>query len=305
MSILRVESLSKTYKQGVEALRDVSLSVEEGQLFGLLGPNGAGKTTLIKILLGLRRATGGTAQILGSPVGRSSARAHVGDLPEDHCLPPYLTGRQALRIYCMLQGLSPRRFRQRTDCLLDTLELLNRAGEKIRSYSKGMKQRLGLAQALLHEPRLVFLDEPTDGVDPAGRRVIRDLILQESERGATIFINSHLLNEVEQVCDRVAILKQGRVLREGTLQELLQVGACQHYRFELTEGGPPLENLLPNGVALLRTTDQEAIFGLQDESALDHLIDALRGAGRGIRGISRSQRTLEDYFIEVTGEDAE
>ncbi len=301
MPILEVTGLTKTYATGTEALQSITLQVEAGQVFGLLGPNGAGKTTLVKILLGLRRASSGAASIRGRPVGHAGARAAVGYLPEDHSLPAYLSGRRALSIYCMLQGHPPRRFRDRCESLLERLDLRDRADDKIRHYSKGMKQRLGLAQAVLHRPELIFLDEPTDGVDPAGRQVMRELILEERARGATVFINSHLLNEVEQLCDQVAILKQGKLLQQGSLATLLQQDPQHRVRFRLTHIPAKLESLLPEGVRLLESDDQQVRFAMEADTQLDPLIDALRRAGIGIREVAPLQRTLEQHFIEVTG----
>lgn len=203
-----------------QRLAGVSLEVEPGTLFGLLGQNGAGKTTLIKILLGLVAPTAGQANLLGEPVGRLAGRREVGYLPEDHRLPDYHTAPSLLHFYGALQGLTRRERLARIPFLLELLGLKGREKLRIRGYSKGMKQRLGLAQSLLHRPRVLFLDEPTDGIDPVGRKQIRDVLLEQQRAGVTVFINSHLLGEVEQLCDRVAIMRRGHLLVSGTVAEL-------------------------------------------------------------------------------------
>jgi ABC-2 type transport system ATP-binding protein len=218
--VVSTRELEKHYGP-LRALGGVSLDVERASVFGLLGQNGAGKTTLIKILLGMLAPTSGSAHLLGRPVGSVAARRDVGYLPEDHRLPEYHTGPSLLDVYGGLQGLPRQERRRRAAELLDRLGLAGREKLRIRGYSKGMKQRLGLAQALLHRPSVLFLDEPTDGVDPVGRKQIRDLLLAERARGVTIFINSHLLGEVEQLCDRVAILRKGQLAIVGTVTEVV------------------------------------------------------------------------------------
>ncbi|HBO44926.1 MAG TPA: ABC transporter ATP-binding protein, partial [Planctomycetaceae bacterium] len=223
---IEVESLAKTYRRGwfnrrpVEALRGVSFSVESGSIFGLLGPNGAGKTTLIKVLLGLVRKTGGDARLMGRPAGERRGRRDVGYLPENHRIPRHLTGNTAMTYYGGLSGLSPAEVGRRRPVLMRRVGLADWGTTSVRKYSKGMLQRLGLAQALLHDPRLLILDEPTDGVDPVGRSEMRAVLQELKAEGKTIFINSHLLQEVELVCDQVAILVHGTVRRVGRIHEL-------------------------------------------------------------------------------------
>ena len=215
---IRVESVSKRYGRGakaVDALRGASLAVRDGEIFGLLGRNGAGKTTLVKILLDIVRPSAGGASLLGRPVRDPGARHEVGYLPEDHRFAEYQTAESALDFYAMLSGVPRSLRRRRVPELLAMVGLGKDARRKIRGFSKGMKQRLGLAQALLHEPRVLLLDEPTDGVDPVGRAEIRDVLLQLKNEKRTVFLNSHLLSEVERLCDRVAILERGQVVREG------------------------------------------------------------------------------------------
>ena len=221
MSVIETHELRKTYGR-IEALKGVSLKVEKGQIYGLLGQNGAGKTTLIKVLLGIVKKTAGEASLLGEQAGTAAVRKRVGYLPEDHQFPGYHTGQSLMEFYGTLYGVPAARQREMIPKTLELVGIAGRAKSKIKTYSKGMKQRLGIAQALLHDPDLIILDEPTDGVDPLGRREIRELMGRLKEQGHTIFLNSHLLGEVELICDRVAILQQGKLVREGTIKELTE-----------------------------------------------------------------------------------
>jgi ABC-2 type transport system ATP-binding protein len=201
------------------AVEDLTLTVRRGEVFGFLGPNGAGKTTSVKMLLGLVRPTAGTAQVLGAPAGNVPARARVGFLPEHFRFHEWLTGTEFLTFHGRLYGLRPPRLAERVATLLARVDLLDAASLRLSAYSKGMLQRIGLAQALLNEPDLVFLDEPTSGLDPLGRLLVRDVIGELRERGTAVFLNSHLLSEVEVTCDRVAFVRQGRLVREMALAE--------------------------------------------------------------------------------------
>jgi ABC-2 type transport system ATP-binding protein len=216
MEAIHVDRLRKRFGAGpaqVDALCGISLRVEPGEIYGLLGRNGAGKTTLVRILLDLVRPTAGKARILGRPSREVAARAAVGYLPEDHRFPEYQTGEGTLLLQGALAGLPARARKARARELLGLVGLDRAGRQKVRAYSKGMKQRLGLAQALVGDPQLVLLDEPTDGVDPVGRAEIRDLLLSLKRSGKTVFLNSHLLSEVERLCDRVAILERGALVR--------------------------------------------------------------------------------------------
>jgi ABC-2 type transport system ATP-binding protein len=299
---LAVRDLRKTYgrrlfkRGGFRALKGVSLEIPRGTVFGLLGPNGAGKTTLMKILLGLVRGYEGDAMLLGKPPGDPGSRRGVGFLPEAHRLPGYLTGRQVIRLFGMMSGAEPTELDAHIPRLLELVGMSQSADRKVREYSKGMQQRIGLAQALIHEPRIVFLDEPTDGVDPVGRASIRGIVQELRSRGVTVFINSHLLMEVELVCDRVAIMLDGLIIREGSVDELTpRTGSV---RFDLREVPADLERIL-QGVG----TDLERIptgFLLKvTETELDSSIDRLRAAHVGIREISQRRLTLEESFIHL------
>jgi ABC-2 type transport system ATP-binding protein len=305
--VIEVESLVKRYGSAT-ALAGVSLAVGRGEIFGLLGQNGAGKTTLVKILLGMVAASDGSARLLGMPVGTPSARRGVGYLPEDHRLPEYHTASTLLDCYGGLQGLPQAWRRQRADELIETVGLGHARRLKVRSYSKGMKQRLGLAQALLHRPDVLFLDEPTDGVDPVGRKQIRDLLLAERDRGVTIFINSHLLGEVEQLCDRVAILRKGELVRSGRVADLTDRKQTWLVGFDR-----PLPSDMPWTMArveLLGTAtvsdqagpaerDGLARVHLEDDVALDRFLADAAAHGLAIRHLQRERRTLEDLYLEL------
>jgi ABC-2 type transport system ATP-binding protein len=301
-SILRVRGLSKTYgaglfsRKGFRALDDVTLEVGRGTVFGLLGPNGAGKTTLVKILLGLVRGYEGEAALFDLPPRDPKSRRRVGYLPEAHRLPGYLTGRQVMRLFARMSGCEPHAADARIDPLLERVGMLQSADRKVREYSKGMQQRLGLAQSLVNEPELVFLDEPTDGVDPVGRAAIRELVLELKRRGVTLFINSHLLMEVEMICDRVVIMSKGKIISEGSVDELTpRTGAV---RFDLRRLPENLERLLAGVGGALRADGTSFELHLNDDE-VDLTVDRLRAAGVGIRAITPRRLTLEESFIDL------
>ena len=292
--VVSIRELEKHYGP-LRALGGVSLDVERATVFGLLGQNGAGKTTLIKILLGMLAPTSGSAHLLGRPVGSVAARRDVGYLPEDHRLPEYHTGPSLLDVYGGLQGLPRQERRRRAAELLDRLGLAGREKLRIRGYSKGMKQRLGLAQALLHRPSVLFLDEPTDGVDPVGRKQIRDLLLAERARGVTIFINSHLLGEIEQLCDRVAILRKGQLAIVGTVAEV--VGAKTTW---LVAFDRPLTADHHWSSARLAPAGSSGLWRLQLEAAdIDRFLDEARGHGLHLRHLEQERGTLEEIYLQL------
>ncbi len=284
----------------VQALRGVSLSVARGEIYGLLGQNGAGKTTLIKILLGLLGATGGAATLLGRPAGTTEVRRRVGYLPEDHRFPDYHTGYSLLDYYGALLGVSRGERRRRIPAYLELVGLQGRMHSKVRTYSKGMKQRLGVAQALFHDPEVIFLDEPTDGVDPVGRREIRALMQQLKDQGKTIFLNSHLLSEVELICDRVGILQKGEMVREGTVEALTR----QRGRFVigLAPGQMlPVEELTQQGYEV-EPRGELWELGLPDGGSIDAVVDGLRARGLSLRHLMEQRQTLEDLFVQIVDE---
>ncbi|HSU66029.1 MAG TPA: ABC transporter ATP-binding protein, partial [Tepidisphaeraceae bacterium] len=215
-----LRNVVKIYGKRVHALQGVNLRVNRGEVFGLLGPNGAGKSTLVKIMMTVVRPTRVEGNILGHPVGHKATLGRVGYLPENHRFPKYLTGRQVLEFFAQLARVDRATARRRAGELLDIVGMKEWGDTRIATYSKGMLQRVGLAQALVHEPDLVVLDEPTDGVDPVGRREILDVLNRIRGEGRTVFVNSHALSELESICDRVAILVKGQVARQGTIDEL-------------------------------------------------------------------------------------
>ena len=298
---LRVRDLVKVYGKrpwsaGFRALNGVDLEVGPGVVFGLLGPNGAGKTTLAKILLGLVRGHEGTAELFGEPVGRAAPRARVGYLPEAHRLPGYLTGWQVLDLFGRLCGADSALLERRIPELLERVGMADSAHRKVREYSKGMQQRVGLAQAMVHEPDLLILDEPTDGVDPVGRAAIRDVVLELKRRGTTIFINSHLLMEVEQICDRVVIMDKGRILREGSIADLTpDTGVV---RFDLEPVPDDLEALLDGLGRGLARKERGFEFSASHQE-VDAAVDRLRARGVSIRALKQGRLNLEQAFIDL------
>jgi ABC-2 type transport system ATP-binding protein len=306
--IVQVERLAKTFRTGwgrppVRALDSVSLSVASGEVFGLLGPNGAGKTTLVKLLLGICRPDAGSARVLDRPAGDVPTRARIGYLPEGHRYPLHLTGSGVVRWFARLSGVPSPEIEPRVRRLLERVGMERWASVRLRKYSKGMVQRLGLAVALVHSPDLLFLDEPTDGVDPVGRREIRNILLEERQRGATIFINSHLLSEIERTCDRVAILSHGRVLRTGSIAELTERG--QAYRISAgAVPSPVLESIRPH-VASLESSDGWIRVRVRGLEELNQALDRLRASGCLLREVTPEKETLEESFIRILdGEEA-
>jgi ABC-2 type transport system ATP-binding protein len=266
-------------------------------VFGFLGPNGAGKTTTIKILLGLVKPTGGEARLLGLPAGTAEARQRIGYLPENFRFHDWLTGHALLDFHGRLAGLSAAERRERIPRVLEQVGLTGRGNDRIRAYSKGMTQRIGLAQAIIHEPELVLLDEPTSALDPGGRREVRDLIRSLSARGTTVFLNSHLLSEVEMVCDRVAIVDRGRVVRSGRLDDL--VGGVPELRVTVDRVDPELLDLLAAHGAITRIQECTVTLAIGDlEQAPLIAAELVRGHYR-LYGLVPSHQSLEDLFLSL------
>jgi len=299
--IVETFELTKHYSGGkVKALEQCSLSVEKGKIFGLLGPNGAGKTTLIKMLLGIVHPTHGTAKILGKPIEDYRVHKHIGYLAENHRFPEFLTARQVLYYYGKMSGLDKQQLNRKIPELLETVSLSDWVDVKIHKYSKGMMQRLGLAHALIHEPELIFLDEPTDGIDPVGRREIRDLLISLREAGKTIFLNSHLLSEVERISDEVAILKNGKLLQTGKVEDFVSVK--QQYNVQVQNGKISFNELCSSLKIPVTKTEDKYTISVQDDQHLNKLIDLLRAKDMVIQSIVPRRISLEDYFIDVIEE---
>jgi ABC-2 type transport system ATP-binding protein len=293
--ILSVKNLSKTYATGFRALQDIDLEIRRGEILALLGPNGAGKTTLIKILLGIVKFGEGEATLFHHPAGAADVRKRVGYLPEDHRFPEYHSAYSLLDYYGTLYGMPRDDRRTKIPELLDQVGLASRMHDKIRTYSKGMKQRTGIAQAIFHDPELIFLDEPTDGVDPVGRREIREIIDDRKRKGATVFVNSHLLGEVEMMCDRVAIMQKGELIREGTVQEL----TATHGVFVLgVDGVFPEAEVQKLGYAVRPVRDKWEI-ALADGQSIDPVLDLCRSKGLRMTHMVEKKQTLEDIFVSL------
>lgn len=297
---IQTQNLRKVYGSKV-AVRNLSLAVRRGEIFGFLGPNGAGKSTSVKMLLGLVKPSGGRAAVLGAPSNDVAVRRKIGFLPEDFRFYDWLTATELLELHGRLCGMERARLRDRVPVLLEMVGLTLHRGKRLREFSKGMLQRIGLAQALIHEPELIFLDEPTSGLDPMGRRLVRDVIRAQRERGATVFLNSHLLSEVEITCDQVAFIKNGEVV------------ACRDLRAQPDDEVRVLVRA--------RKLSTEAIAGLRTWSTSTHLDgerlsiaprltsdfpDILRhliASGADVYEFTPERLSLEDLFMKIMGED--
>ena len=306
---IETTGLSKTYRgsfgrRGIRAVDQLDLSIDQGEIFGLLGPNGAGKTTLVKMLLSIVKPTAGEARIFGTSVYNPASRSQIGYLPENHRFPDFFTPMQMMHLYGELAGVSKADRTRRIPELLSLVQMEDWKDTRIKKFSKGMMQRVGLAQALINDPQLIILDEPTDGVDPIGRREIRDVLLVLKEQGKTIFINSHLLSEIERLCTRVAIMNKGALVSEGSVDDLTR----EETRFTITAThvpAPLLEDLtarfsfemgqekLPDSAL-----SQYHLPGNERE-ALNAVIDALRSANVLIESVEPVRKSLEDQFVQV------
>ncbi|MFC5049360.1 ABC transporter ATP-binding protein [Rubritalea spongiae] len=292
-----VIEVRKKYRGGVEALKGLSLQVPRGEIFGLLGPNGAGKSTLLKILLTIIKPSHCRGVMLGHPIGDKQTLAKVGYLPEHVRFPDYLTGRQVIRYSAGLSGICQKFCKKREEELLGFVGMMEWADKKMKSYSKGMKQRIGLAQALVNDPELIFLDEPTDGVDPQGRKEMRGVLQTLRDQGRTVFVNSHLLGELEMVCDSVAILNHGELVKQGRLAELTsevasyQVSYHGHLGAELRARLSELGEVHVSEPLLEVATDNSEI--------IQPIIDLLRSHQVVIDEVKKSKQSLEDLFLSI------
>ncbi len=314
MSVIEIRGLTKTYVRDfidvehgrikfrlrdrkVHALEDLTLNIDEGEIFGLLGHNGAGKTTTLKILTGIHFASSGSAKMLGRPVGDPEARRRLGFLPENPMFYDYLRGWEFLDFYGQLYGLPRKVRRRRIEELLERVGLTHARHLPLRGYSKGMNQRIGLAQALLNDPDLVILDEPQSGLDPLGRKAVRDLILDLRRQGKTVLFSSHILQDAELICDRVAVLNRGRLTAVGPLSELLSARVRQWE--VVTEGGDDIqiESLRPH-IKQTRETAIGRLSVVEDQAHAEEIIRRTLGSGGRIISVTPHKQTLEEYFIE-------
>lgn len=302
-TLIEVSGLRKLYRSSwgkppITALDGIDFTVREGELFGLLGPNGAGKTTTVKILLGLTHPTSGSATIGGMPVRNPESRRHVGYLPEGHKIPNYLTARQALSIFGRMSGMETAAIKKRIPELLEQVKLGQWADVRIKKFSKGMTQRLGLASALIHSPRVLLLDEPTDGVDPVGRREIRDLLRDEAKNnGTAVLLNSHLLSEIELTCDRVAVLRKGKTAAFGTVEELTRKGAS--YKMVASPIDDSLVAAFRHTGAGVERVNGHVVLSVDDVQHLNSLVDQLRARGGMLNELTPMRSTLEDVFVDL------
>jgi ABC-2 type transport system ATP-binding protein len=299
-SAIQTQGLRKVYGRRT-AVRSLTLEVPRGEVFGFLGPNGAGKTTSIRMLLGLAAPTDGRAQVLGRPAGDVATRRKIGFLPEHFSFYDWLTAAELLRFHGRLYGMAPADLRLRTPALLDLVGLTDHGDKRLRDFSKGMLQRIGLAQALMNDPELIFLDEPTSGLDPVGRRLVRDLIKAQRERGATVFLNSHLLSEVEITCDRVAFIKHGEVLEtrelRGAAGEVLRISMRVRKLTEETING------LSPWASSLRLDGERLSFTVASADALPEILRFLVGRGVDVFEVTPLRTSLEEMFLEIVGTD--
>jgi ABC-2 type transport system ATP-binding protein len=300
--VIEVAGLRKIYRGAlrtsrITALDGIDFTVGAGEMFGLLGPNGAGKTTTVKILLDLTRPSGGVARLCDRPAGDPESRRSVGYLPEGHKIPGYLTARQTLSIFGRMSGMEKSDIQRRSYELLEKLRIEKWIDVRVKKFSKGMTQRLGLACAMLHSPTVLLLDEPTDGVDPVGRREIRDLLQEQARNGTAVLLNSHLLSEIEMTCDRVAVLRSGKVAAFGRVEELTR--RAEKYKLVAA----PIDDALlaafretGAGVERVNGHVELTVDGVQH---LNALVDKLRASGGMLSELAPVRSTLEDVFVDL------
>ncbi|MDH3520439.1 MAG: ABC transporter ATP-binding protein [Myxococcales bacterium] len=306
--VVRVDRLVKDFRPGFgvrrkRVLHGISFGVRRGEIFGFVGPNGAGKTTTLKVLMGLIRPSAGSATILGHDVRETEFRRHVGFLPENPYFYDHLSGREILSFYARLCGVRGSERARRVNTLLRWVGLSSAADARLRTYSKGMQQRVGIAQALVHDPDVVFLDEPMSGLDPIGRKEIRDLILRLRAEGKTVFMNTHILSDVEMVCDRVAIIVNGRIRYEGAIEEFLQTGDRDT---DIVLSGLPVDaaTLLEESVAAQLRGLGERIEVRVSEKAVRDVLRIAMEAGAEVVSLTPHRVSLESIFLSAVEGDA-
>ena len=304
MDAIKIEGLTKIFKpvwpwqKAATVLSDVSFTVKEGEIFGFLGHNGAGKTTTMKILLGLLRGTSGSVEVLGAPAGEVEVHARIGYLPESPYFYDYLTAEEFLKFYGRLAKLSLTTIRERVPELLQRVGLEEARHRQLRKFSKGMLQRIGLAQAMIHDPELVILDEPMSGLDPMGRKEVRDLILSLRDQGKTVFFSTHILSDVEMICDRVGILAKGRVFALGRIEDLLSEHVAQSVEV-VCNGvvGDDIEIIKRQALRVLQRGNQ-CLIVLPGQDILEEALSAVREAGGKLVSVLPHKGSLEEMFVE-------
>jgi ABC-2 type transport system ATP-binding protein len=299
--VLRVSALAKTFRKPftgrrVEAVRGVSFDVRRGEIFGFLGPNGAGKTTTIKMLMGLIAPTAGTMEILGVRAPSPDVMARVGFLPESPYVYPYLSPREFVTLCGRLSGVGGSALRDRVARVIERVGMTYAIDRAVAALSKGMLQRVGLAAALVHDPELLVLDEPMSGLDPVGRKEVRDLIVEEKQRGRTVFFSSHILSDVEMLCDRVCILRRGEVVVSGELGEILEAGKR---RSEITIGGASatLREALASRAEAVRTVGDRVVMEVEGDDAVRDVVTRALAEGARLESVAPKRETLEDVFV--------
>lgn len=297
--IIETDNLTKMYGRKV-GCSEICLTVGEGQIFGFLGPNGAGKSTLVKILVGLLFPTAGSARILGKPLGDRSVRRKTGFLPENFRYQEWLTGMELLSFHGSLYGMSREEKARRIPQVLEQVGLGDKGRQKVGSYSKGMQQRVGLACALLPDPDLIFLDEPTSALDPLGRREVREIMLELRKKGKTIFLNSHLLSEVEMICDQVAIIKKGIIVKEGAMGNLLAGAVEVDMRVEgITQ---EMVNKLSLLGGPLKVEGSLIRLSLRETVDIPTAAEVVVNSGGRLFSLNTRQNSLEDLFVDLVKE---
>lgn len=306
---LDIRGLAKTYRTGfrrrlVEALKGLDLTVEEGTIFGFVGPNGAGKSTTIKLLVGLCAPTRGTAEILGRPISNAHCREAIGYLPENPAFHDFLRPLEVLELLGRLSGLAGPDLRRRAEEKLELVGLAHARDLTVRKFSKGMVQRLGLAQAILHDPPLLILDEPMSGLDPLGRKDVRDLIVELRRRGKTIFFSTHILNDVEAVCDRVGMVMRGRLVREGALNQLLD-GSVRSVELRCTQLGQEELGALRASAIGASPNPEGHTLRFRDLAAANAALPRILAAGASVLSVQPISESLEETFVRLASDHVE
>lgn len=294
---IETRDLAKTYGS-ITALAGLTMTVPRGEIFGFLGPNGAGKTTAVKLLVGLTHPTSGEGWILGAPIGDRQTRRRVGYLPELFRYQDWLSAREVLALHCDLAGVPGNQRKSQIDEALETVGLASRADDRVGTFSKGMQQRLGLGVAMLGRPEVIFLDEPTSALDPVGRHDVREITRGLKARGTTVFLNSHLLSEVELVCDRVAVVDHGRVIALGTIPELLAETSA--VRLRISSLSPAAEVLFHRFGTVEIQGEWYTVRGIEADAVPDLVAEIVRHGGR-VHAVEPRHQTLEDRFLQLLG----
>jgi ABC-2 type transport system ATP-binding protein len=301
---IEIENLQKVYVKGLKqqkvvAVNDLTLAVEEGEIFGFVGPNGAGKTSTIKIICHLLRATSGRVTLMGMDVSLAKARKQVGYLPENPSYYDYLTGEEMLAFNGTIHGMKPDRIRERSKELLGFVELEDSARRPIRTYSKGMVQRVGIAAALIHDPRVLIFDEPMSGLDPIGRRLVMDLMLQLRAEGKTIFFSTHILADVESICDRIGVIVEGKLVYEGSM-EAVRSSAIRHYELVFSADAAEVSRITWPGDAVPERRADLYVLAVEPDY-FEATMKILMERGFKVNRIEPKRERLEDIFVDLAG----